>query len=260
MAAELLSSVGFTWDRHPHRLHTLQIGRRIPDGIDVRGGPWTTGKRSTDTIIPHVEWAEHDHIDAEPLALTPRQGEGERQAEVRWLLEPELTAPVAVVGVRLTSLSHPSGFNLAGFSVGVDGFGSAPRRAAWCRIEAEAVPDRPEKFDRVVIEAELDLLALSAVGDGPPVVVEHLRRRQHTAPGFRPQHRPVRLLGHGHGTPLGLAGWSWRVDNTQRARGRYLRTWRTSVLEGGQVEMMVSNRGEVTRATDLTLEASVVVR
>jgi len=258
MTVSLLNSVGFTWVKHPHRLHTMTIAEDLTGGIEVTGGPWTTGKRSSDSIVSHTRWQSVPGLSARVHALPNRQGEGHFGAEVRWLLAETTTSAVAVVGMKVSSLSHAAGFNVSDFAVGVDP-ADTPRRAAWVKLGAARVPDRPERFDRVVLDAELTIAELSTVNPDNSVVIENAVAESKTGGGFRPTHDATEFSPlDGDGEIMGLAGWSFSVTNTPRARGRYLKTWRTGLTSDGSAEMLVSNRGEVTRSSELALGASLV--
>ena len=121
--------------------------------------------------------------------------------------------------------------------------------------DQEIDPPRPG-----LLTAEVDLAVLDNGPDGAAgsLRVEHLAARRRTRGGFRPADEPVELAA-GEGDVLGLAGWSWRVANTPRARGRYLRGFLVTATGSGAT-MVVSNRGEVTRPTVLDLAVDVVVR
>lgn len=252
----LLASVGYGWARHPHRMHTMRVSPDLDAGIEVVGGPWTTGQRARDTIEPAAEWAEVPGIATRPFVLERRRAVGRGAAECRWALPDDEHGPVALVGFSIRSLSHDAGFNLAGLSVGTDGAGSA-----WVRVEAGKVPDRPEHFAEIEIEADLQLAGVGPDAGHPTPVVPEVRRVEaagvHNGAGVNPQHR-ARLLRVGPEAPLALGGFSWSVTNTPKRRGRYLRRWVTRVVPGG-VEFLVSNAGIVTRPTDLDLEAFAVV-
>lgn len=135
----LLASVGYGWARHPHRMHTMRVSPDLDAGIEVVGGPWTTGQRARDTIEPAAEWAEVPGIATRPFVLERRRAVGRGAAECRWALPDDEHGPVALVGFSIRSLSHDAGFNLAGLSVGTDGAGVNPQhRARLLRVGPEA--------------------------------------------------------------------------------------------------------------------------
>ena len=65
----LLTSVGFAWVKHPHRMHTMRVGADVEGGIEVVGGPWTTGARAKDTIDPAAVWTEVEGVSARSVSL-----------------------------------------------------------------------------------------------------------------------------------------------------------------------------------------------
>ena len=134
------------------------------------------------------------------------------------------------------------------------------RRTASSSSGTAKVPERRERFAEIAFAAEVDVAVLDNGPDGAAgsLRVEHLAARRRTRGGFRPADEPVELAA-GEGDVLGLAGWSWRVANTPRARGRYLRGFLVTATGSGAT-VVVSNRGEVTRPTVLDLAVDVVVR
>ncbi|MCB1014366.1 MAG: hypothetical protein KDB10_04510 [Acidimicrobiales bacterium] len=250
----LLHAVGFEWEKHPHRLHTLRVAPDLPGGIEVRGGPWTTGDRATDRAVPATTWTDAS-VPGELRSFGEVTAEGPGVAEATWPLGDLAPGAVAAVaGLTVTATSHPRGSNVAGFGVGVR------EREAFVRVEAAKVPERRERFAEIAFAAEVDLAVLDNGPDGAAgsLRVEHLAARRRTRGGFRPADEPVELAA-GEGDVLGLAGWSWRVANTPRARGRYLRGFLVTATGSGAT-VVVSNRGEVTRPTVLDLAVDVVVR
>lgn len=254
MAVRLLQRVGFEWDKHPHRLHTMEIAEHLPGGIELRGGPWTTGERANDTIESCTEWSD-DELDGTIHALASTDGQGPGIAETVWELphvDPDHA--LAIVALDVVSTSHPAGFNVAGFGVGIRATDGG--REAWLRMEAGKVPERPERFAHIEIEASVTIAEITGAGAGPPTS-RRLATTATTPGGFRPHHAPVTLPAP-DGRVVGLAGWSWSITNTPTRRGRYLRGFSVEARQRGAT-MSVSNRGEVTRPTDLDLTVDVVV-
>ncbi len=220
MAVALLTSVGFDWKKHPHRLHTMRIDPSVPGGIDVVGGPWTNGERSTDVIVSHTSWDEIPGTEGDQIDLELRSADGPGIAEVRWPLEgPGSGDVVAVTGLLVESTSHPAGFNLSGWGVGVDTVDG--RSEAWLRVTAGKVPDRPERFDTISIAATMTVAIVRAADGEPAIDVERVRTHGRTKGGFRPRHLPF-LMPEPGGTASAVAGWSWNVTDAPKAPGRYL--------------------------------------
>lgn len=255
MSVDLLESVGFEWVGHPHRLHTMRIDPALEGGIEVVGGPWTTGDRARDTLRSLTSWRSVDEVEAEEIDLPVISADGPGVAEARWPLEgTRPAAAVAVTGLSVTSESHPAGFQVAGFGVGVDIVDGC--QVAWLRTEAGRVPERRERFEQIAVEASVRVAVLQPATRGS-VTVRRLRDSVRTRAGFRPHHPSTQLDGVG-APVLGLAGWSWSIVNTPKRRGRALRSFGVATTPEGAA-MTVSNSGEVTRVSDLAIAADVVI-
>jgi hypothetical protein len=253
MTASLLTSVGYAWQKRPHRLHTLRVGPEADGGIEIVGGPWTTGVRGQDGIDAHTSWEAQASRETSEVALAPTKSEGFGVAEVRWAVPDAGSLDVvAVIGFSLRSVSHPDGFNIAGLGTGVDR--TASGWEAWVRVEVGKVPDRPEHFDFIVIEAAARVAVIRPGHD--PVRILRIEAGVRTRAGIRPRHRPIKF--DIPGGALGLAGWSWSVRNTPNRRGRYLRGFRFATGPTG-IEAWVSNSGELTRPSDLRLTIDAVM-
>ncbi|MCB1026749.1 MAG: hypothetical protein KDB24_03175 [Microthrixaceae bacterium] len=241
-----LTSIGFAWRDHPHRLNTLRVGPDIEGGIEVRGGPWTTGERKSDAIIPAVDYSET--AVGELVAFEPRIVAGPGLVECRWELPGP--GPYGLHSLSIRSRSHPAGFALSDLGATTDG------GTATVVLGAAKVPERRARFSEIEIEASLGLVDLS--GLGPATTVQSVGARVSTAPGVNPRHTETHLPVDG-GVPAALAGFSWAVRNTPKRRGRYLRRWVTA-LDGDGARFLVSNSGLVTRPTTNDLSVQVVVR
>ncbi|MEZ5381745.1 MAG: hypothetical protein R2754_08100 [Microthrixaceae bacterium] len=241
-----LTSIGFAWRDHPHRLHTLRVGPDVEGGIEVRGGPWTTGERKSDAIISAVEYS--DTAVGELVAFEAETVAGPGLAECRWELPGP--GPYGLHSLAIRSRSHPAGFALSDLGATIDG------GTASVVLGAAKVPDRRARFSEIEIEAELGLVDLSRLL--PTAKVQTVGSRISTAPGVNPRHTETHLRVDG-GVPVALAGFSWAVRNTPKRRGRYLRRWVTA-LDGNGARFLVSNSGLVTRPTTNDLAAQIVVQ